>query len=136
MSDSSLDVAVIGVAGCYAGARDARQYWQNILDKVDAVAPADEEWTSHWLDKDTWAQRNDRIYTNRGGFLRDLAVIDPTEYGVMPSQADGGDPDHLLALKQAGDALADAGYRSATSTVAAPASSSAAARIPIADKPT
>ena len=111
MSASALDVAVIGVAGITAGARDARQYWQNILDKVDAVAPADEEWTSHWLDKDTWAQRNDRIYTNRGGFLRDLAVIDPTEYGVMPSQADGGDPDHLLALKQAGDALADAGYK-------------------------
>jgi acyl transferase domain-containing protein/phosphopantetheinyl transferase len=106
-----LQVAIVGVSGCYAGARDARTYWQNILDKVDAVAPADDEWTSYFLDKENWAQRNDRIYTNRGGFLRELATIDPTEYGVMPSQADGGDPDHLLALKHAGDALADAGYK-------------------------
>ncbi|WP_374680169.1 beta-ketoacyl synthase N-terminal-like domain-containing protein [Hydrocarboniphaga effusa] len=106
-----VDIAIIGLSGCYAGAANAQRYWQNILDKVDAVAPADEEWTRHFLDRDHWQQRNDRIYTNRGGFLRDLAVIDPTEYGVMPSQADGGDPDHLLALKHAGDALADAGYR-------------------------
>jgi acyl transferase domain-containing protein/phosphopantetheinyl transferase len=105
-----VDIAIIGLSGCYAGAGNAQRYWQNILDKVDAVAPADEEWTRHFLDHDHWQQRNDRIYTNRGGFLRDLAVIDPTEYGVMPSQADGGDPDHLLALKHAGDALADAGY--------------------------
>ncbi len=107
---STLDIAIIGLSGCYAGAGNAQRYWQNILDKVDAVAPADEEWTRHFIDQDHWQQRNDRIYTNRGGFLRDLAVIDPTEYGVMPSQADGGDPDHLLALKHAGDALTDAGY--------------------------
>jgi acyl transferase domain-containing protein/phosphopantetheinyl transferase len=107
----SLEIAVVGVAGCYAGAANAQRYWQNILDKVDAITVADDDWTSCWLDKDNWAQRNDRIYTNRGGFLRDLAVIDPAEYGVMPSQADGGDPDHMLALKFAGDALADAGYR-------------------------
>lgn len=106
-----VDIAIIGLSGCYAGAGNAQRYWQNILDKVDAVAPADEEWTRHFLDHDHWQQRNDRIYTNRGGFLRDLAVIDPTEYGVMPNQADGGDPDHLLALKHAGDALGDAGYR-------------------------
>jgi acyl transferase domain-containing protein/phosphopantetheinyl transferase len=111
VTQENLQVAIVGVSGCYAGARDARTYWQNILDKVDAVAPADDEWTSYFMDKENWAQRNDRIYTNRGGFLRDLATIDPTEYGVMPSQADGGDPDHLLALKHAGDALADAGYK-------------------------
>lgn len=111
MTQPNLQVAIVGISGCYAGARDVRAYWQNILDKVDAVAPADAEWTSYFLNPDHWAQRNDRIYTNRGGFLRELAVIDPTEYGVMPNQADGGDPDHLLALKHAGDALADAGYK-------------------------
>lgn len=106
----TLDIAIIGLSGCYPGAANAQRYWQNILDKVDAVAPADEAWTRHFMDLEHWQQRNDRIYTNRGGFLRDLAVIDPTEFGVMPSQCDGGDPDHLLALKHAGDALADAGY--------------------------
>ena len=106
----TLDIAIVGLAGCYAGARDVRAYWQNILDKVDAVAPASEEWAGPYLDVANCSKRNDRIYTTMGGFLRELAEVDPAEFGVMPSMADGGDPDHLLALKHARDALADAGY--------------------------
>ena len=106
----TLDIAIVGLAGCYAGARDLRAYWQNILDKVDAVAPASEEWAGPYLDVANCSKRNDRIYTTMGGFLRELAEVDPAEFGVMPSMADGGDPDHLLALKHARDALADAGY--------------------------
>jgi len=105
-----LNIAIVGLAGCYAGARDVRAYWQNILDKVDAVADAPAEWIGPYLDPEHATQRNDRIYTARGGFLRDLAEVDPAEFGVMPSMADGGEPDHLLALKHARDALADAGY--------------------------
>ncbi|MHA7833598.1 MAG: beta-ketoacyl synthase N-terminal-like domain-containing protein [Algiphilus sp.] len=103
------DIAIVGVSGCYAGAGDVRSFWQNILDKVDAVGPADAEWTGPYLDPE--ASRNDRIYTNQGGFLRDLAKFDPVEHGIMPSSVDGGEPDHYLALKLATDALADAGYR-------------------------
>ena len=106
----TLDIAIIGLAGCYAGARDVRAYWQNILDKVDAVSEAGAEWAGPYLDVANCGKRNDRIYTTMGGFLRDLAEVDPAEFGVMPSMADGGDPDHLLALKHARDALADAGY--------------------------
>src|SRR5690606_22622976 len=46
----------------------------------------------------------------KGGFLRDLARVDPQAFGVMPSVAAGSDPDHLITLKLARDALADAGY--------------------------
>ncbi len=97
------------MSGCYAGAGDVRTFWQNILDKVDAVGAADAEWTGPYLDPET--SRNDRIYTNQGGFLHDLAKFDPAEHGIMPSSIDGGEPDHYLALKLATDALADAGYR-------------------------
>jgi acyl transferase domain-containing protein/phosphopantetheinyl transferase len=103
-----LDIAIIGLSGCYAGAKDARAFWQNILDKVDAVGPAGEEWAGPYVHPNPTT--NDRIYTTRGGFLRDLAEVDPAEFGVMPSVANGGEPDHLLALKHARDALADSGY--------------------------
>lgn len=103
-----LDIAIVGMAGCYPRARGIRQYWQNILDKVDAVAEAEPEWVGHYYQENTQAE--DRIYTTRGGFLRDLAWVDPQAYGVMPSVAAGADPDHLLALHYAGEALADAGY--------------------------
>ncbi|MDB5985892.1 MAG: acyltransferase protein, partial [Nevskia sp.] len=103
-----LDIAIVGLAGCYPRARDARAYWQNILDKVDAVDAAGPEWTGPYLDPGSTA--NDRIYTNKGGFLRDLAEVNPLEFGVLPSMAENGDPDHMMALKHARDALLDAGY--------------------------
>jgi acyl transferase domain-containing protein/phosphopantetheinyl transferase (holo-ACP synthase) len=108
MNQISADIAIVGVSGCYAGAADVRTFWQNIVDKVDAVGPADAEWTGPYLDPDS--SENDRIYTNQGGFLRDLAEFNPAEFGIMPSSVDGGEPDHYLALKLARDALTDAGY--------------------------
>ncbi|WP_028080286.1 type I polyketide synthase [Solimonas soli] len=105
-----VDIAIVGLAGAYAGATDARRYWQNILDKVDAVTDAGPRWTGPYFDPA--ATTNDRIYTTRGGFLHDSITVDPAEFGVLPSLAEGGDPDHLIALKYARDALADAGYGS------------------------
>lgn len=106
-----LDIAVIGLAGVYPGAKDARAFWQNICAKVDAITEAPAEWVGPYFEASTDA--DDRIYTTKGGFLGDLAHVDPIEVGVMPSVAVGSDPDHLLALKMARDALADAGYLTA-----------------------
>ena len=103
-----LDIAIIGLAGAYAGAGDAATYWQNILAKVDAVAEAGPEWAGPYVDPK--AKTNDRIYTTRGGFLKDAAEVDLSELGVMPNTLDGGEPDHMLALRFARDALIDAGY--------------------------
>ena len=106
-----LDIAVIGLAGVYPGAKDARAFWQNICAKVDAITEAPADWVGPYFEAGTDA--DDRIYTTKGGFLGDLAQVDPIEVGVMPSVAIGSDPDHLLALKMARDALADAGYLTA-----------------------
>ncbi|SEQ95788.1 Acyl transferase domain-containing protein [Solimonas aquatica] len=103
-----LDIAIIGVAGIYPGAGNARQYWQNILDKVDAVTDGTPEWAGPTFEEN--ATDDDRIYTTRGGFLGEHARVNPQLYGVMPSVAAGADPDHLLVLKCAHDALEDAGY--------------------------
>ncbi|ORE87487.1 glycolipid synthase [Oceanococcus atlanticus] len=104
----SADIAIIGMSGVYAGARDVPSFWNNIVNKVDAISEADEEWTGPYLDPASKA--NDRIYTNRGGFLKDLATFNPAEFGIMPNAIDGGEPDQYLALRLARDALADAGY--------------------------
>ncbi|WP_420464624.1 beta-ketoacyl synthase N-terminal-like domain-containing protein [Panacagrimonas sp.] len=103
-----LDIAIIGLAGVYPGAADAGAFWQNICDKVDAITDADPEWVGPYFEADTKA--DDRIYTVKGGFLRELAHVDPLEVGVMPNIAAGADPDHLISLKMARDAMRDAGY--------------------------
>jgi acyl transferase domain-containing protein/phosphopantetheinyl transferase len=107
MTDS-LDIAVIGLAGVYPKARDAATFWQNILDKVDAVDEGGPEWAHKFYDPSASAS-DDRIYTTKGGFLRELAEFDPLEFGVLPNVAEGSEPDVIMALKHARDALSDAG---------------------------
>ncbi|MEM1078236.1 MAG: beta-ketoacyl synthase N-terminal-like domain-containing protein [Pseudomonadota bacterium] len=102
-------IAIVGMASIYPEAPDTSTFWRNITDKVDAVADAPDDWCGDlFLDPDSKA--NDRIYTKRGGFLRDLAVFDPLRHGVMPNSIDGGEPDQFLALQVAADAVQDAGF--------------------------
>lgn len=106
--NQDADIAIVGMSGVYAGAADLRAYWRNILGKHYAVTTADADWSGPYVDPDS--DENDRIYTNRGGFLGDLAEFDPIEFGIMPSTIDGGSPDQYLGLRMARDALVDAGY--------------------------
>ncbi|WP_370402677.1 beta-ketoacyl synthase N-terminal-like domain-containing protein [Sulfitobacter sp. JB4-11] len=106
---ASEPIAIVGMACIYPGAPDLGQYWRNILGKVDAVRDAPDDWCGElFYDPDSTA--NDRIYTQRGGFLGDLARFDPLRHGVMPSSVDGGEPDQFLALEVAADAVADAEF--------------------------
>lgn len=105
---SSTDIAIVGMAALLPGAKDLRTYWQNILNKVDAVHDATDEWIGPSFDPNS--KENDRLYTRKGGFLGKLAEFDPLEFGIMPNSVDGADPDHFLALKLARNALSDAGY--------------------------
>jgi acyl transferase domain-containing protein/phosphopantetheinyl transferase len=107
-----LDIAIVGMAGVYAGSADVRAYWQNILDKRYLVSEAAPEWSREVLDAERGGgqRAGNRIYTAQGGWLHDLAEFDPREFGVMPNTVDGREPDHFLALRIARDALADSGY--------------------------
>lgn len=108
VEQSNSDIAIVGMSATFAGASDLAQYWQNIVDKVDAVSIAPDSWARPYFDPD--AKRNDRIYTRKGGFLGELAEFNPIEFGIMPNAVDGGEPDQYLALKLANAALKDAGY--------------------------
>lgn len=103
------DIAIIGLAAAYPGAKEVASYWQNILNKVDAVKEMPDDWALPFYDPDSTA--NDRMYTRKAGFLGDLAEFNPAEFGTMPSAVEGGQPDQYLALKLARDALWDAGYQ-------------------------
>ncbi len=103
-SATMAPVAIIGLACKFACAPDARTYWNNILDKVDAIGEPLPAWgAQRYLDAG-------RIKTQAGGFLRELYRFDPREFGIMPNSLDGGEPDQFLALQVARDALVDAGY--------------------------
>ncbi|MEM9386844.1 MAG: beta-ketoacyl synthase N-terminal-like domain-containing protein [Pseudomonadota bacterium] len=112
---ANADVAIVGMACMFPGARNLEHFWSNILGQVSAIGEPLPEWGAerHYLPDD--ADRN-RISTTAGGFLRDLYAFDSLEFGIMPNSVDGGEPDHFLALKIARDALVDAGYLEADHT--------------------
>jgi acyl transferase domain-containing protein len=103
-------IAIIGMACLFPGAPDLASYWSNIVRGFDATREVtDKEWSlADYYDKD--ATKFGLSYAKRGGFITEFAQFDPLKYGVMPSSVVGSDPDQMLTLKVAQDAMADAGY--------------------------
>ena len=104
-----LDIAVIGISSVLPKANSAREYWENILNKVDAITEIPlHRWDWRlYFDENRNAQ--DKIYSKWGGFLDDM-VFDPTRYGMPPKSMESVDPIQLMALEVARQTLADAGY--------------------------
>jgi acyl transferase domain-containing protein len=106
----SNDIAIIGLAGLFPGAKDIHAYWYNIINKVDNIKEAPDDWAVPYFDPNSQPREDPaRIYTRKVGLLGELAEFNPLEFGIPPSSVEG-DPSHFLALKMARDALKDAGY--------------------------
>lgn len=106
---SPADVAIVGLGCLLPKAGDVAEYWDNILDKLDAIT----EIPSHrwdwriYFNEDRTAE--DKIYSRWGGFLDDLA-FDPTRYGMPPRAVKSVDPLQLMTLEVVRRTLEDAGY--------------------------
>jgi acyl transferase domain-containing protein/NAD(P)H-dependent flavin oxidoreductase YrpB (nitropropane dioxygenase family)/short-subunit dehydrogenase len=103
------DIAVIGVSCIFPKADGIQSYWQNILDKVNAVEEISDERFNVDLYFDPDRRARDKIYSRWGGFLDDV-VFDPVRYGMPPNSVRSIEPMQLLTLDLARQALEDAGY--------------------------
>jgi acyl transferase domain-containing protein/NAD(P)H-dependent flavin oxidoreductase YrpB (nitropropane dioxygenase family)/NAD(P)-dependent dehydrogenase (short-subunit alcohol dehydrogenase family) len=103
------DIAIVGMACLLPKAPGLGAYWENILDKVDAITevPADRWDWKRYFDPDPKAR--DRVYSKWGGFIDDVA-FDPMRYGMPPNSLPSIEPVQLLTLEVARAALEDAGY--------------------------
>ena len=103
------DVAIIGMACYYPGADGLVEYWQNILDRVQAVTEIPE---THWdwrLYYDANPRARDKIISKWGGFLKDIP-FDPVTFGITPNSLLSIEPLQLYLLEASRRALGDAGY--------------------------
>ncbi|MFF1614728.1 beta-ketoacyl synthase N-terminal-like domain-containing protein [Amycolatopsis sp. NPDC058278] len=98
----SGDIAIIGMACTFPGARDLPAFWSNVLRGEDAVTEVPRD---RW-DPDVYFGQSTSKW---GGFLPALDV-DPLAYGIPPSAMGSIDPAQLVSLETARRALADAGY--------------------------
>ncbi|WP_394828394.1 beta-ketoacyl synthase N-terminal-like domain-containing protein [Pendulispora albinea] len=110
MSERQEPVAIVGMACLFPGAPDLDTYYRNLREGRDAItAVSPSRIDPVFFDRNVRA--SDRFYCQRGGFIDDLARFDAAGFGVMPLAARGAEPDQLLALEVAAQALGDAGYR-------------------------
>ncbi|MFF4663826.1 beta-ketoacyl synthase N-terminal-like domain-containing protein [Streptomyces sp. NPDC001282] len=102
-------IAIVGMAALFPGAPDLDTYWHNLVHGVDAISdvPA-ARWDAVYYAPDA-ERRADRVYCRRGGFIDDLAHVDVTAFGIMPASVRATEPDQLIALRVASQAVRDAG---------------------------
>jgi acyl transferase domain-containing protein len=101
------DVSVIGMACLFPDAPNLGAFWENIVAARCSISDSPAPQTHRFVDP---ASKDfARIYTTRGGYLKDLSTFDPLEFGVMPDSVAGGNPNHFVALRLAREALDDAG---------------------------
>ncbi|MFC4855501.1 beta-ketoacyl synthase N-terminal-like domain-containing protein [Actinophytocola glycyrrhizae] len=103
-------LAVVGMSCRLPGGGDTpARYWQALQDGVDAMAevPPDRWRAADYLDPDPTAPG--KAYTQRGGFLPDIAGWDAAFFGISPQEALRIDPQHRLLFELVWEALEDAG---------------------------
>jgi acyl transferase domain-containing protein len=101
-------IAVIGMACAFAGARDLREFCNNILNGVDAIRDVSPKRWDPDIFYDPNPASEGKLYCKKGGWI-DSFEFNPLKYGMMPSATEGADPEHLLVLRTVFEAMEDAG---------------------------
>ncbi len=103
-------IAIVGMASLLPQARNLREYWQNIVNKIDCITDVP---SSHWSVEDYYDSNprtpEDKTYCKRGGFIPEVD-FNPMEFGIPPSILEVTDVSQLLSLVVAKEAMEDAGY--------------------------
>nr|WP_261561708.1 polyketide synthase [Frankia tisae] len=111
-------IAVVGMSALFPGAGDLDTFWRNIAGGVDAIRalPRDRFDVDDYFPPERSpgagavpAGAADGFYCRRGGFVDEFATFDPTAFGLVPNSVDWAEPDQLLALRLAAEAITDAG---------------------------
>lgn len=104
-----IPIAIVGMSGLFPKAGDLRQYWQNILNRVDCITEVPPE---RWREEDFFDDDRlmpDKVYSKWGGFL-DPIRFDPMKWKIPPASLASIDPIQLISLEVADRAFQDAGY--------------------------
>ena len=104
------EIAIIGIAGRFPGAKNIDEFWQNLQSGIESVSIfTDEELLASGVDA---ATLNNPKFVKARAVLEDVELFDASFFGFNPREADITDPQHRLFLECANIALEDAGYDS------------------------
>lgn len=102
------EIAIIGMAGRFPGARNLDEFWQNLKDGAETITVyTDQQLLAAGIDPAVLRQPT---YVKALGALQDIEYFDAPFFGIAPREAEILDPQHRLFLESAWEALEHAGY--------------------------
>ncbi len=101
------DIAIIGMAARFPGAKNLDEFWDNLINKKDVSRTFSAEEL-----KDAGIEESlikDPDYVPRGMYLENADCFDESFFGYLPKEAALMDPQHRIFLECAYNALENAG---------------------------
>ncbi|MBD2677472.1 MULTISPECIES: type I polyketide synthase [Nostoc] len=111
-SNNGSEIAIIGLAGRFPGAKNLEEFWHNLQNGVESISFfSDEELLAAGVDPALITNPN---YVKANAVLEDAELFDAAFFGFNPRDAEMTDPQHRIFLECAWEALENAGYNSET----------------------
>ncbi|MDZ8092002.1 MAG: SDR family NAD(P)-dependent oxidoreductase [Nostoc sp. DedQUE05] len=109
-SKTGLEIAIIGMSGCFPEAENIEQFWYNLRDGVESIHRFDDrELKDLGVDE---ALLSDINYVKAEGVVKDIDLFDASFFDINPREAEVMDPSLRFFLEHSWKALEDAGYSS------------------------
>ncbi|AIQ12430.1 SDR family NAD(P)-dependent oxidoreductase [Paenibacillus durus] len=108
--EAEQEIAIIGMAGRYPGARNVEQFWQNLRSGKDSITEIPTSRWDHRRYYDAAPGTAGKTYGQWGGFLDGVDEFDPLFFNVSPREAEMMDPQERLFMQCVYETLEDAGY--------------------------
>ncbi|WP_019545173.1 type I polyketide synthase [Streptomyces sulphureus] len=106
--DRGTDVAIVGMAGRFPGARDLDAFWANLVEGRESVAPLKEgDYLAAGGDPAGW---DDPYLVKAASVVEGIDEFDAEYFGYPPAEAELLDPQQRLFLQCAHHTLERAGY--------------------------
>ncbi len=101
-------IAIIGLAGRFPGARDVNEFWHNLIGGVESITFfSDEELRQAGVPQ---ADIDDPNYVKASPITEGADMFDPGYFGMSPREAEILDPQHRIFLEECDTALQNSGY--------------------------
>ena len=105
-----LDIAIIGLAGRYPGARNVDEFWDNLCAGRDCITEIPDARWNHAALFDPDKNQPGKTYSKWGGFLDGVDEFDAKYFSISPWEAGMMDPQERLFLQCSMEVIEDAGY--------------------------
>jgi len=106
--DPELDIAIIGMAGRFPGAKNLEEYWKLLIQGKESVTFfSDQELKESGVSPSSY---NDPSFVKAAPILEDADKFDASFFGYSPRDVQIMDPQQRLFLELAYSALEDGGY--------------------------